>query len=274
MNARVAAVLASLAVLPAAVGAQEFPRLSGRVPHFEKRLKSTRWQVRYCLLGALDGTDAESRRALELLCRDENDAVASQALHRYERNFIQIDRTLFRPELYFRVTQFLGRTPATGRDLVDRCLARLQTAEKDATQGARAGYDLVHLITVVGVLGTAEDATQLHRFLDSENDYVALHTARAVIRLGDTEKGTEALVRLAKREPAKHLHYVTRALRLLKELEHPQFKPTLVHALGAVDRTEAIQPSWLNEFLLLAVEIDENVWAPKASDAAEPGQHK
>lgn len=279
MNPRINAVLAGLAVLPAVAGEQEFPRLSELVPHFEKRLRSTRWEVRYCLLSDLDGRDAESKRALELLSRDGHDAVASQALRRYVGNFVSIDRSLFRPEVYFHGTPFLGREPMHARELVDRCLVRLRTADeaRDAEQEAagRADPAVADALVVVGILGTPEDSVRLQPFLDSKNDYVAIQAAKAVIRLGQTQEAADALIRLTKRDPAKHLHYVTEALRLLKELDHPEFKASVLDALSAVDRTEGIPPNWLNEFLLLAAEIDGNVWLREvASGAAGAGEPK
>lgn len=130
----------------------------------------------------------------------------------------------------------------------------------------------------VGATCSANPSTflsQLQPFLDSKNDYVAIRTAVAVIRLGERVKGGDALVRLTKRDPAKHLCYVTAALRFLKELEHPEFRLTLLDALAAVDRDEGIQPNWVSDFLLLAAEIDGNVWAPKAAlGAAGAGERK
>jgi len=273
MNRRIAVILAGLAAMPAAMAEeQDFPHLSARVPYFGERLKSTRWQVRYCLLGELDGRDAETKRALELLSRDGNESVANQALVRYESNFVRIEKSLFRPEVYFRGIQILGCEPASGVDLVDRCLASLRPPAKAPE---RHSPTMVRAITVVGILGARAHSAQLERFLDSENDYVALHAAMALIRLGDTEKGAGALVRLAKRDPAKHLPYITQALQFLKEIEHPEFKPALLHVLGAVDRTEGIQPSWLSHFFLLAAEIDGSVWTPKeAPGAAGAGERK
>ncbi|HEX5138410.1 MAG TPA: hypothetical protein VFY93_15650 [Planctomycetota bacterium] len=273
MKRRIAAILAVLAALPAAMAEeQDFPHLSARVPYFRERLESTRWQVRYCLLGELDGSDAETKRALELLSRDGNESVANQALVRYEMGFVRIEKSLFRPEVYFLRMPFPGCEPDKGVDLVDRCLALLRPP---AEAPERPDPALVRAITVVGILGKRGDSPQLERFLDSENDYVALHAAVAVIRLGDTEKGAGALVRLTERDPAKHLHYITQALHLLKEIEHPEFKPALLHALAAVERTEGIQPNWLSHFFLLAAEIDGSVWTPKANPgAAEAGEAK
>jgi hypothetical protein len=256
-------VAALLIVWSAAAFAQsDFPRLAARVPHFAERLRSTRWQVRYALLGELGGRDAETKRALELLARDRNEAVANQALVRYVRQFVEVDRTLFRPEVYFREGPW--RQDAKGRALVDQCLAWLAGPNAKSDDPA-----VVRSIVVVGILGRPEDAAKLGRFLDSENDYVAWNAAVALLRLGDTKNGSDALVRLTKREPGKHLHYVTEALRTLREIAHPRYEELVRAALAAVDRTDGIQPNWLSEFLLLAAEVEKDVWTRPGADGGK-----
>ncbi|UCE65074.1 MAG: hypothetical protein JSU85_09335 [Candidatus Zixiibacteriota bacterium] len=101
--------------------AGQFPGLSMRIPYFIERLHSNRWQVRYCLLYDLSERDAEKKRVLELLINDENNKVAQQA-HMAYLGFIDIDKTLFRPELYFYGIvgyNFLGPGPVNEEDYLE-----------------------------------------------------------------------------------------------------------------------------------------------------------
>lgn len=115
-------------------------------------------------------------------------------------------------------------------------------------------------LTIVGVLGQPEDAPLLHPFLESTNDYVVLGAAKALLRLGDKEKALKALVRLTEQDARKHLYYVTEALYVLREVEHPEYRSLVLRVLAAINKTEGIQPNWLNEFLLLASDAKDDVW--------------
>ncbi len=280
MKLSVTAILASLLVLPAVAAEQQgFPELTKRVPHFAQRLQSTRWEVKYCLLRDLTGRDLETKRALEMLVRDEHQGVANQALVRYVNTFLNIDKTLFYPGVYLP-----GRFPLTDlpedeptKALVDYCLARTEIPRKggfrhDDMQPVLPVLDAAQLdnprmhetLTIVGILGNPDDARALHPFLQSTNDYVVLGAAKAVIRLGDKTRGMEALRRLTTKDPSKHLYYVTEALHHLREMGHPEIESMVTRALSSVDRSERIQPNWISNFLLLAADVlGEEVWKAK-----------
>ena len=80
------------------------------------------------------------------------------------------------------------------RALVDYCLGKRTIKWKAGTVyserpaiaplvGKDAHSNQIHeAVTIVGVLGSAEDARALHPFLQSENDSLALGAAMAVIR--------------------------------------------------------------------------------------------
>lgn len=265
-----------LCVSPVAVAQEAFPGLSKRIPHLTQRLRSARWEVRYSLLVELTGRDAETKRALETLARDSNEQVANQALVRYVNGFLGVDRSLFKPRLYCP-----GRFPTADlpeedpeRALVDYCLGRRRIESKpgmyDDTRPPIAPLDpaksddppMHETLTIVGILGDTVDAKDLRPFLESDNDYVALGAAKAVIRLGDRERGVAALLKLASRDPVKHLPYVTEALQVLKELNHPDIAVLTRRVVLAVDRSEGVQPNWLDWFLLFAADVvGDEVWA-------------
>ena len=258
---------------------QTLPELSKRVPYLEQRLHSTRWEVRYYLLGNLAGRDSETKRVIEILVRDQHKGVANQALVRYVNNFVNIDKGIFRSELYvpeqFPVTDLPEKAPE--KALVDYCLGRGKIEPKGGFRhdDMRPALPVLNptksddprmyeTLTIVGILGNPEDAKALYPFLESTNDYVALGAAKALIRLGDRTKGVEALSRLTERNPSKHLFYVTQALYALKEIGQPELRTMTLRVLSTVDRIEGIQPNWLAEFLLLAAQVTDNdVWRAK-----------
>ena len=280
MKWSVMAVLACMLVMPTVVAAQQtFPDLSKRVPYLTQRLRSTRCEVRYYLLHDLTRRDLETKRVLETLVRDEHNGVANQALVRYVNSFVDIEKALFRPELYVPGRFSIADLPEEDPDkaLVDYCLARREIPWKggfrhDDMQPVLPVLDPAQLdnprmhesLAIVGILGRPEDAKALYPFLQSTNDYVVLGAAKAVIRLGDKTKGLEALSRLTEKDPLKHLYYVTEALHVLKEMSHPHLKTIVLRALSSVERTEGIQPNWLGEFRLLAADVTGNdVWRAK-----------
>ncbi len=261
-----------------AAAEEAFPDLSKRVPYLTQRLRSTRWQVRYYLLPDLKGRGSQTKRALETLVRDEHEGVANQATVRYVNNFVNVKKTLFRPGLYapdrFPIADLPKDAPELA--LVDYCLARREVSgrPRDDMRRVLPVLDPAQLdnprmhesMTIVGILGRPEDAKAVYPFLQSNNDYVALGAAKAVIRLGDKTKGVEALCRLADKDPAEHLYYVTEALHALREMDHPELKSIVLRILSSVDRTEGIQPNWLGEFLLLAADaVGNDAW--KAADS-------
>ena len=241
----------------------QFPDLSKRIPYLMERLHSDRWKVRYCLLGDLKGRDIETKRVLETLMGDENKSVANQATVRYLYSFVDIDKTLFKPELYFYGKVGDG-FPEPGLlseerydDLAENCIHHLKSVPLDITS-------IYPILTVVGILGKPSDAEVLYPFLQSTNDYVIFGAAKAVIRLGDKKKGTEALQRLAGKDPSKHLHYVAQALYALKEMQYPELETIVIDVLSSIDRSEGIQLNWLNKFLLLAADVtSKDVWNAK-----------
>ena len=262
--------------LTSAVHAQErFDELAKRVPFLSERLHSGRWQVRYCLLRELDGRDDESKRALEMLVRDKHKKVANQALVGYVSNFVNIDKSLFDPEIYvpnrYPVTDLPQDNPH--RALVDYLLGKKdvplrgeaypQDVPREVPVLAVGGKDEAAMgpsLTIVGILGNAKDANALYPFLDSTNDYVLLAAAKALIRLGDKAKAVEALSRLTEKDVREHLPYITEALYVLREINHTEFEEMVLRVLSEVDKQDRIQPNWLNGFLLLAAEVKDDVW--------------
>lgn len=250
------------------------PPLAERIPFLEQRLKSTRWEVRYSIACGLDGRDDETKRAIETLIKDKNQRVANQALVCYVNNFVNIDRGLFDPRVYVP-----GRFPVTGlpeaepnKALVDYCLGRRQIVPNGGFCGDMQTVIIVldpkkkddprnhESLTIVGILGRLEDASMLYPFLESTNDYVVLGAAKALVRLGDKAKAMEALVRLTEIDALNHLYYVTEALYVLREAEHPDYRSLVLRVLATIDKTEGIQPNWLNGFLLLASGVKDDVW--------------
>jgi len=242
-----------------------FPLLERRIPCFRERLTSPRWEVRYCLLGELDGRDEDTKRALEFLREDENPPVAEQAQARYLIEFVNADRSRFRPDLYIFVQQpltgeerrgivdyVLGRGPYPFGELphdVGRQLPRLdQAGMKDA---GKNDPGLANSIVLVGMLGEESDADALAPFLESENDYVVLETAKALIRLGDREPALDALRALAAKDPREHLPYITRSLAVMREMGEKDWRDRAENALARVDAAGNIQPNWVNGLALL-----------------------
>ena len=275
--------LASLALLIVAsmcdaplIGQACGAEAGNRVPFLAQRLHSKRWQVRYGLLTDLNGRDEETKRLLEALVKDEKRPVANQALVRYLSQFVDVDKALFDPEVYS-----LGRHPLPNlpkdnprRALVDYCLGRrhippdppfqdhdLRRPPIPVLDAEKADRPEMHEpLTIIGMLGGAEDANALHPFLESPNDYVALGAAKALIRLGDKPRAIAALARLAQKEVPKHLYYVTEALYALRELKHPEFEKLVLGVLARIEKGDDIQPNWLNGFLFLASGVKADVW--------------
>jgi len=236
-----------------------FPGLSERVPHFMERLQSNRWQVRYGLLHDLTGRDVETKHVLEMLIRDENKSVANQALMRYLRAFVDIDKTLFKPELYFG--GIVGCPPEPDLLKEERYDALVDIYLR-GLKAAKLGDPGMHYnLTIVGIMGKPGDAETLYPFLKSANDYIVLGAAKAVIRLGDKKKGMEALRSITIKEPSKHLSYITQSLYALKEMRHPELETIVNDVLSSINQSEGIQPNWLNEFFLLAADVtSKDVW--------------
>ncbi|UCE65071.1 MAG: hypothetical protein JSU85_09320 [Candidatus Zixiibacteriota bacterium] len=246
----------------------QFPDLSMRIPYFMERLHSNRWQVRYYLLlgydarhhYALTGRDAETKRVFEMLIRDENKEVASQALRRYISSFVDIDKTLFKPELYFYGIvgyDFLGPGPVNEEDydaFVDSKIRSLKAAKLD-------DYSVYRTLTIVGIMGKPDDAAAVYRFLQSPYDDIAYTAAIAVIRLGDRTKGLETLRRLASWDSSKEPPYMLQALYALEELQDRELEAIVLDGVASIDSSEGIPPNIHNSFLLLAANVtNKDVW--------------
>jgi hypothetical protein len=264
MERYVLAVLAALLVLPGGGSAQDTPTLMSRVPYLAERLHSSRWQVRYCLLGELMDRDPETKHAIEELCQDENARVAQQALVRYEHQFVNVNETLFEPKRYLPPSEIVANLPADAprRALVDYCLGR-RKIHLDCGMGTPPVLDTARLddpemhrpITIVGLLGDGDDAASLRAFLRSTNPFILLAAAKAMIRLGHRDDGLNALRELTTWDPKEHLHYITEALHALRELECSGLKAIVERVVAAVDGVEDIQPNWMSGFLLLAADV-------------------
>jgi hypothetical protein len=280
-----ALLIGVLAVSFDATAEEQYPELVKRVPHLTERLRTGRWEARYCLLSELSGRDSETKSALEALVRDSNEAVANQAVVRYVGSFLKVDRALFRPALYVPHRFPLADLPAQDPDraLVEYCLGRrkFERSRRDdngmailpVLDAASSDDPRMHeTLTIVGMLGRAEDADALYPFLQSTNAYVAIGAAKAVLRLGQQAKGVEALLRLTQLDTTRELPYVTEALRLLKELNHPGLDTIVRRVLASVDRGQGIQPNWVSEFLLVAADIaGPDVWTPQAASGQGEG---
>lgn len=251
------------------------PSLAGSIPFLEQRIESAHWQVRYYLAIQLSGRDDETKQALKTLIKDKHPEVANQALVRYVNGFVSIDGELFDPKVYlpgrFPLMDLPEEEPS--KALVDYCLGRraiepaggfigyykhafitvLDPEKKDDPRNHES-------LTIVGIMGKAEDAALIYPFLESTNDYVVLGAAKALLRLGDKTKATESLVRLTEKNLGEHLYYVTEVLYVLREIEYPEYKSLVLKVLDRVDETEGIQINWLNGFLLLASGVKEDVW--------------
>lgn len=261
-----------------------FPELSRRIPLFKEQLTSGHHRVRYALLGELDGQDDETRRALELLIGDANKAVANQAQVRWLQKFIEVDRSLFRPEVYLpwprgtpeipkdkwrqvMLDHVLGRAiheDLCGTDAI-RGLASLDESVMDSVEdvgkeAARAIYEaeMANPVTVVGMLGTAEDAKTIKPFGDSQNPYLAWKTAVALVRLGDRESADAILMRVAtgERDDGK-LYYVIKALDTMRRLKNPAFGETVVKVWeDTTDEAKKLadgrMPQWWSDLTVLA----------------------
>jgi hypothetical protein len=237
----------------------QYPDLSKKIPYLMERLYSDRWKARYCLVGDLTGRDAETKHVLEKLIRDENNHVAFHALVPYLNAFVDIEKSLFKPELYF-----ISRTGDEFPEpdllnekrhdaLVEYCLRRLKSAKLDDP-------GIYRFLTVVGILGKPADAEALYPFLESTNSYVASGATKAVIRLGDRKKGMEAFRRFAW-DPSRSPFYSTRALYVLKEMQDPELEAIVNKILASIDRIDGLGPEWLNSFLLFAADVtDQDVW--------------
>jgi hypothetical protein len=272
-------VLLTVSALPAAEPA--FPELSKRVPFLMQRLYSTRWEVRYSLIGDLDAQDGETKAALEVLVRDTHPHVANQALVAYLNGYVQVDKSLFDarhyvPELFPAKDMPRHRQ---SRDLVDYCLGRIRIERKGTFDDPVLGVldvrklddaEMGHPLTIVGLLGRPEDAAALRPFLKSGNDYVVLGAAKALLRLGDKAEAVEALSALTAKDPKEHLYYITEALLVLKEIGYPEYKATVLRVLSVVDSRDDIQLNWLDSFLMLAAEVDGDILRRK-QPTAPPG---
>ncbi len=210
---------------------EQFPGLSIRIPYFMERLHSNRWQVRSCLLDDLKGRDAETKRVFEIYINDENKRVAEKA-HMAYLGFIDIDKTLFRPELYFRSIVggrcFDGGIPDEDQydAYVDNCVRSLNSAKLE-------DHSIDRTLTLVGIIGKPGDAGTLYRFLQSPDDNIAYNAAIAVIRFGDRERGIETLRRLARWDPTEDIPYMYYALIALKELQDPELETIVMEALAS-----------------------------------------
>lgn len=269
-------ILACLLQPPAFCKSEEtFAALEYRVPFLKERLHSKRWQIRYGLLSQLGGRDGETKRALELLVKDENTAVANQALVRYLHRFVNVDKTLFNIHVYAKGAYPLGVLPKENlrRTIVDYCLGRTEIASKygeiDMDHGGvipvldvlkRDEPRMYQSLTIVGILGDIDDARALYPFLESANDYVAWGAAKALIRLGDKSKSIDAVRRLAEKDVSQNLYYVTEALYLLREIDDTEFQETVLRILSRVQQEDDIPPNWLTKFLLLASDVKKDVW--------------
>jgi hypothetical protein len=253
------------------------PELRGRaedgrtsIAFLDQRLASNRWQVRYGLQGELNGRDSRTKGLLEILARDSNPRVANQALRRYMLQFTEVDRSVFDPQVFVGgkspVPTILKRDHARAV-LLAYCLGQVKIEEPSGFRCSIGGdlptlvaadsadANVADTIAVVGMLGGPKDAAALHPFAASENDYVALTAAQALFRLGDEDKSRETLERLIAREVTKHLHYITEALHVLKEIDRRAFEASVPPVLARARSKEGIQPNWLNGFLLLAAEV-------------------
>lgn len=275
MNTLAVLFLSGLAIAPVSAADRTPPSLTGRIPFLEQRLHSKRLEVRYYLACQIDGRDDETKRVIETLIQDKHQGVANQALVRYVNNFVRIDRTLFNAKVYtpgrFPVTDLPEKEPS--KALVDYCLGRRSIAPS----GGFCGGDMQPIIevldprktddprnheslTIVGILGQPEDAPLLYPFLESTNDFVVIGAAKALLRLGDKEKALKALVRLIGQDARTHLFYVTEALYVLREVEHPEYRSLVLRVFASIDKTEGIQPNWLNSFLFLASGVKDDAW--------------
>lgn len=237
----------------------QFPDLAKSIPCLVERLRSNRWQVRYGLLHDLTGRDVETKRALETLMRDENKSVANQATVRYLYGFVDIDKSLFKPAIFFYGKpddefSALGLLSEGRQDaLVEKCLGRLKSAKLDDP-------GIYGTLTVVGILGNRSEAKALYPFLESSNEFVASIAAQAVVRIGDREKGIEAFKRLAM-DPSKKHFSSTGALYALQELQDPELEGIVNKILASIDQRAGLYPEWINTFLLFAAEVTgEDVW--------------
>lgn len=286
MKRCVIALLAFLPATPMAVTAQgSFPNLSKAVPYLTQRLRSTRTEVRYCLAIELAGRDDETKRALEILVQDEHEGVAGQAVVPYLSRFLNVERAVFRPGRFplnfrFRVG---GPKQPPNEAAREKCLTMLRMNQKrnpdrdgkqepspEPTPPRMDDPNIDEAITILGIIGKPEDAVALYPYLQDTNPYVAIAAARAVIRLGDRERGTETLCRLTELDPAKNLFYVTEALHALRELDHPRLKEMTLRVLASIDGGRPVQPNWVSGFILLAADVAGNdVW--KGTKASNPG---
>jgi len=230
--------------------------------------------VRYGLLVELTGRDTETKLALELLAHDKDMNVASQAFIRYVSAFARIDATLFNPEVVWPMRFPIPNLPDADkkRALVDYCLGKNIVLKPgwraDDTGRAIPVLDpknadepaMADSLMIVGILGRAEDAKALYPFLQSKNDYVALNAAKALARLGDTEKAVEGLKRLATQDVKEHLHYITQALYVLQEIKQPEYRNLVLAVLDEVEKQGPLQNGWVNEFWLLAAGVKPDVW--------------
>jgi hypothetical protein len=271
----VAFLLTGVGVVSAWGAERDHARAAGRTPFLEQRLHSVRWEVRYYLAGQLDGRDGSTKRAFETLIRDKHQGVANQALVRYLNSFVAVDKALFEPRAYvpgrFPVTDLPEAEP--NRALVDYCLGwrvitpkgGFRVDDMQPTLGVldpkkRDDPTMYESLTIVGMLGQQDDAPFLYPFLESTNDYVVVGAAKALLRLGDKTKALRALVRLTEGDPKTRLYYITEALHVLQEVEHPGYRDIVLRVLATIDKTESIQPNWLNAFLFLASDVSEDVW--------------
>jgi HEAT repeat protein len=239
--------------------AGQFPELSKKIPYLMERLYSDRWKVRYCILGDLTGRDIETKRLLETLIRDESKKVAFHALVPYLNAFVDIDKTLFKPEVFFyskpdEELSELGLLNEGRQDaLIEKCIDRLKSAKLDDP-------GIYRFLSVVGILGEPGYAEVLYPFLESSNDFVISTAARAVVRIGDRQKGMEAFRRFAW-DPSIHPYYSMTALYALQEMRDPELERIVNEILASIDQIEGLGPEWLNAFLPFAADVTrKDVW--------------
>ena len=201
MNKIVITSLICLAFIANVISAKENKSaIQSSIPYLEQRLESSIWQVRYSLLGELNGHDILTKQLLETLIKDEHSMVRNQAIVHYLNQFVYINKELFEPFTSLRLSSMYlsDRLPKANDEWLEVCLSRIDTSTSSNFIIPAEPNDIINKldnpnfseasITTIGILGDNDDAKALYPYLESTNDFLALCAAKSVIRLGETGK--------------------------------------------------------------------------------------
>lgn len=248
--------LISLAVafLAASCVAQPDPRsdVSERVPgviesieFFEQRLNSPIWQIRYCLLGDLDRGTQEEKAILEKLISDESRNVRNQALVRYIRNYVEIDRKLVEE----RLEDFYAWPPRAG---IHRQTQEMRSVEFHKQYLQTSSFPrLSESIELVGILGTTDDVDSILAIREQSNPHILNLIANALYRLGDKESAILVFEKVLSLEPDQGgIWHQLRTVSYLSQIDLALARDKYSQLEESLDNVSDMNPGRIHELTL------------------------